>query len=209
MILPGTDGARTKFGADLFPVNKKLRTLRLQILRFDLFLNTRMKKVDVVFRACNGATRGKRESRRRAHSRLPGDRPVPRRPERRALPPLRGQKKYVLHTIPSGVSRDRSVNVIGNGVVIDPVVLSGRDRRSGSRPNRRTGQAARSRKKAHLILPTHRAIDAASEAAKGKTKIGSTLKGIGPTYMDKTGRDRLRNQEISVSPEFRRTDPGG
>ena len=109
-------------------------------------------------------------------------------------------KKYVLHTIPSGIFRDGSVNVIGNGVVIDPVILSEEIAGLEADGVDVQGKLLIS-KKAHLILPTHRAIDAASEAAKGKTKIGSTLKGIGPTYMDKTGRNGLRIGDI-VSPEF-------
>ena len=109
-------------------------------------------------------------------------------------------KKYVLHTIPSGIFRDGSVNVIGNGVVIDPVILSEEIAGLEADGIDVQGKLLIS-KKAHLILPTHRAIDAASEAAKGKTKIGSTLKGIGPTYMDKTGRNGLRIGDI-VSPEF-------
>lgn len=109
-------------------------------------------------------------------------------------------KKYVLHTIPSGIFRDGSVNIIGNGVVIDPVILS--DEIATLEAD---GVDVQSKlliaKKAHLILPTHRIIDAASEASKGKTKIGSTLKGIGPTYMDKTGRNGLRVGDI-LSPAF-------
>ena len=100
-------------------------------------------------------------------------------------------KKYVLHTVPSGVFRKNVVNIIGNGVVIDPIIF-----REECMEIEATGVPVRERvvisKKAHLILPTHRIIDAAQEAAKGKSKIGSTLKGIGPTYMDKTGRSGLR-----------------
>ena len=100
-------------------------------------------------------------------------------------------KKYVLHTVPSGVFRKNVVNIIGNGVVIDPIIF-----REECMEIEATGVPVRERvvisKKAHLILPTHRIIDAAQEAAKGKSKIGSTLKGIGPTYMDKTGRNGLR-----------------
>ena len=109
-------------------------------------------------------------------------------------------KKYVLHTIPSGIFRDGSINIIGNGVVVDPVILA-----EEITQLEKDGVDVQSKllisKKAHLILPTHRIIDAASEAAKGKTKIGSTLKGIGPTYMDKTGRNGLRIGDI-VSGEF-------
>jgi len=100
-------------------------------------------------------------------------------------------RKHVLHTIPSGVFRPGTMNLVGNGVVIDPVIFLkevkaleaiGVDVRKSLLISRR----------AHLILPTHRALDAASEAEKGSGKIGSTLKGIGPTYMDKTGRNGLR-----------------
>lgn len=109
-------------------------------------------------------------------------------------------ESYVLHTIPSGIFRKDSVNIIGNGVVIDPVILL--DEISQLE---KSGVDVCSKlmisKKAHLILPTHRALDAASEAAKGASKIGSTLKGIGPTYMDKTGRNGLRVGDL-ISPEF-------
>lgn len=104
-------------------------------------------------------------------------------------------KKHVLHTIPSGVFRDSATNVIGNGVVIDPITLKkellGLEA-AGVHPEK----VLRISRKAHLILPTHRMLDAASELAKGKAKIGSTLKGIGPTYMDKTGRNGLRVGDI-------------
>jgi adenylosuccinate synthase len=109
-------------------------------------------------------------------------------------------EKYVLHTIPSGIFREGSVNIIGNGVVIDPVILAAEIGKLEA-----AGVEVRSNlvvsKRAHLILPTHRMLDAASEAAKGKSKIGSTLKGIGPTYMDKTGRNGLRVGDI-ISPQF-------
>src|ERR1017187_7382205 len=110
--------------------------------------------------------------------------------------------KHVLHTIPSGIFHNHCKNVIGNGVVIDPVILKkeidalikmGVDVKSNLLVSKR----------AHLILPTHRLIDAASEASKGKEKIGSTLKGIGPTYMDKTGRNGLRVGDILL-PDFRK-----
>lgn len=103
--------------------------------------------------------------------------------------------KFVLHTVPSGIFHPSIKNIIGNGVVIDPVILLeelNQLRKLGVDPTERLYIS----KKAHLILPTHRIIDAASEAAKGKTKIGSTLKGIGPTYMDKTGRNGLRIGDI-------------
>ncbi len=108
--------------------------------------------------------------------------------------------KHVLHTIPSGIFHDTNINVIGNGVVIDPVIL-----KKEIDALKKLGVDVKSKlvlsKRAHLILPTHKLLDAASEAAKGKDKIGSTLKGIGPTYMDKTGRNGLRIGDIS-SPNF-------
>ena len=107
---------------------------------------------------------------------------------------------FVLHTVPSGIFRKDSVNVIGNGVVIDPVILMEEIAAIEQKAGDITGKLLIS-KRAHLILPTHRMLDAASEAAKGKSKIGSTLKGIGPTYMDKTGRNGLRIGDI-LSPEF-------
>lgn len=108
--------------------------------------------------------------------------------------------KHVLHTIPSGIFHKDKANVVGNGVVIDPVIFKkeidaliamGVDVKKSLQISR----------KAHLILPTHRMLDAASEQAKGNQKIGSTLKGIGPTYMDKTGRNGLRVGDIE-SAEF-------
>lgn len=105
--------------------------------------------------------------------------------------------KHVLRTIPSGIFRENSVNIIGNGVVIDPVVVMGEIDALV-----KMGVDVKSKllfaKKAHLILPTHRLLDAASEASKGNDKIGSTLKGIGPTYMDKTGRNGIRIGDISL-----------
>lgn len=104
-------------------------------------------------------------------------------------------KKFVLHSVPSGVFRDGSINFIGSGVVLDPVIF-----REECLAIEAMGVPVKERvviaDRAHLILPTHRIIDAASEAAKGKGKIGSTLKGIGPTYMDKTGRNGLRVGDI-------------
>ena len=108
---------------------------------------------------------------------------------------------FVLHTVPSGIFREGTVNVIGNGVVIDPVILMEEIHAIEEKAGDITGKLVIS-KRAHLILPTHRMLDAASEAAKGKSKIGSTLKGIGPTYMDKTGRNGLRIGDI-LSPEFK------
>lgn len=100
-------------------------------------------------------------------------------------------KKHVLHTIPSGIFREDTLNVVGNGVVIDPVIFKREIDALVERGVDPTQSLVISRK-AHLIMPTHGLLDAASEQAKGKAKIGSTLKGIGPTYMDKTGRNGLR-----------------
>ncbi|MGY0392030.1 adenylosuccinate synthase [Bizionia sp. KMM 8389] len=106
--------------------------------------------------------------------------------------------KHVLRTIPSGIFHDKSINVIGNGVVIDPVVfvkeLEGLEQFKIDYISKLIIS-----RKAHVILPTHRMLDAASETAKGKAKIGSTLKGIGPTYMDKTGRNGIRIGDLELS----------
>ncbi|NOU59371.1 adenylosuccinate synthase [Marinifilum caeruleilacunae] len=104
--------------------------------------------------------------------------------------------KHVLHTIPSGIFRDDKINVIGNGVVIDPVIFK-KEIEGIKKLGIDLSKSLFISKKAHLILPSHRILDAASEAAKGKSKIGSTLKGIGPTYMDKTGRNGLRVGDIN------------
>jgi adenylosuccinate synthase len=107
-------------------------------------------------------------------------------------------KKHVLHTIPSGVFHKNVTNVVGNGVVIDPVIFKGEiDKLLAQEPE--VLSRLKISRKAHLILPTHRLLDAASEASKGKKKIGSTLKGIGPTYMDKTGRNGLRVGDIQLA----------
>ena len=110
-------------------------------------------------------------------------------------------KKHVLHTVPSGIFRDNLLNLIGNGVVIDPITLQKEINNLIAADVDFQGRLLVARK-AHLILPTHRFIDAASENAKGKAKIGSTLKGIGPTYMDKTGRNGLRVGDI-IRPNFK------
>lgn len=112
-----------------------------------------------------------------------------------------GGNKYVLHTIPSGIFRAGLINLIGNGVVLDPLVFQ-RELRSLEQTGVKFHDRLLVSRKAHLILPTHRWLDAASEAHKGKEKIGSTLKGIGPTYMDKTGRNGLRIGDVE-SPAFR------
>lgn len=103
--------------------------------------------------------------------------------------------KHVLHTIPSGVFHKDTINIIGNGVVIDPIIFAD-EIEALSKMGVSLKNTLKISKKAHLILPSHRELDAASEAAKGKAKIGSTLKGIGPTYMDKTGRNGLRVGDI-------------
>ncbi len=108
--------------------------------------------------------------------------------------------KHVLHTIPSGIFHAKAVNIVGNGVVIDPVVFM-REIDELVPFGVSFADCLRISRKAHLILPTHRLLDAASEAAKGKNKIGSTLKGIGPSYMDKTGRNGLRVGDIEL-PDF-------
>ena len=114
-------------------------------------------------------------------------------------------KKTVLHTIPSGIFRQNTLNLIGNGVVIDPITLCKELDKLDSE-----GVSYKSRlflsDKAHLILPTHRMLDAASESSKGSAKIGSTLKGIGPTYMDKTGRNGLRLGDTKLRDFRRRYD---
>ena len=104
-------------------------------------------------------------------------------------------KKHVLHTIPSGIFHPNSLNLIGNGVVIDPISLKS-EIDSLIPYNIDFSKKLLISKKAHLILPSHKILDAASEEAKGKSKIGSTLKGIGPTYMDKTGRNGIRVGDI-------------
>ena len=105
--------------------------------------------------------------------------------------------KHVLHTIPSGIFHEDAVNVVGNGVVIDPVIFK-KELDNLAKFGINIQPRLLISRKAHLILPTHRLLDAASEASKGKAKIGSTLKGIGPTYMDKTGRNGLRVGDLEL-----------
>ena len=106
--------------------------------------------------------------------------------------------KHVLHTIPSGIFHKNAVNVVGNGVVIDPVIFK-KELDNLEKFNIDILSKLLISRKAHLILPTHRILDAASETAKGKAKIGSTLKGIGPTYMDKTGRNGMRVGDLELA----------
>lgn len=112
-------------------------------------------------------------------------------------------QKYVLNTIPSGIFNKQTLNLIGNGVVIDPIILK---RELDNLKKHGFDPVADGRlviaRKAHLILPTHQLLDAASESKMGSGKIGSTLKGIGPTYMDKTGRNGLRMGDINL-PDFK------
>ena len=105
--------------------------------------------------------------------------------------------KHVLRTIPSGIFHEKSTNVIGNGVVIDPVVFI-QELDGLKQFNLDIKSKLIISRKAHIILPTHRLLDAASEVSKGKAKIGSTLKGIGPTYMDKTGRNGIRIGDLEL-----------
>ena len=110
-------------------------------------------------------------------------------------------KSFVLRSVPSGIFRKDAINIVGNGVVLDPITFKGECENIA-----KTGIPVTERiviaKKAHLILPTHRLLDAANEAAMGKGKIGSTLKGIGPTYTDKVSRHGLRVGDI-LAPDFK------
>ena len=108
--------------------------------------------------------------------------------------------KHVLHTIPSGIFHAHVTNLVGNGVVIDPVVFA-KEIDALVAKSVPVAERLLISRKAHIILPTHRLLDRASEASKGDGKIGSTLKGIGPCYMDKTGRNGLRVGDL-MSPEF-------
>ena len=110
--------------------------------------------------------------------------------------------KHVLHTIPSGIFHPEKINVIGNGVIIDPYTLAieiKKLREIGVEP----ANNLRISKRAHLIVPTHRLLDRVQEAAKGSAKIGSTLKGIGPAYTDRTARQGLRMGDV-LSPDFKK-----
>ncbi len=104
---------------------------------------------------------------------------------------------HVLHTIPSGIFHEGIVNIVGNGVVIDPITLM-KEIDALKKMNVEVNKRLFISRKAHLIVPTHRLLDAASESMKGKEKIGSTLRGIGPSYMDKTGRNGLRVGDIEA-----------
>ncbi|WP_289065679.1 adenylosuccinate synthase [uncultured Alistipes sp.] len=110
-------------------------------------------------------------------------------------------EKYVLRSIPSGIFQGGKTNVIGNGVVIDAILFRAEAEELAKSGHDLTRQLCIS-KKAHLILPTHRLLDAAYEAAKGSAKIGTTGKGIGPTYTDKVSRSGMRVGDL-LSPDFR------
>lgn len=110
-------------------------------------------------------------------------------------------KKHVLHLIPSGIFRDNTMNIIGNGVVLDPAVFY-KEIQALEKLGVNVRERLQISKKAHLILPTHRILDAAYEESKANKKIGSTLKGIGPTYTDKVSRNGLRVGDI-ISPGFK------
>ncbi len=114
--------------------------------------------------------------------------------------------KHVLHQIPSGIFRDDILNIIGNGVVLDPIIfkkeIDGLAKYNLAVTQNPTAGGLQISKKASIILPTHRLLDAAYEQAKGESKIGSTLRGIGPTYQDKVARQGLRVGDV-LSPNFR------
>ncbi len=109
--------------------------------------------------------------------------------------------KHVLHQIPSGIFRDEQINLIGNGVVLDPVIFRKEVESLIAKFKIDFKKKLFISKKTQLILPTHRLLDAAHEASKGNNKIGSTLKGIGPTYSDKIGRLGIRVGDI-LAPDF-------
>ena len=109
-------------------------------------------------------------------------------------------RKIILHTIPSGIFRENTISVIGNGVIIDPFIVMRREIDKISSLTDVKSKLLISNR-AHLILPTHRLLDAANETARGENKIGSTLKGIGPTYTDKTNREGLRMGDL-LSADF-------
>ncbi len=111
-----------------------------------------------------------------------------------------GNESFVLHTVPSGIFREDTANIIGNGVVIDPIILM-EEIHAIEKMGIDVHAHLQIAKRANLILPTHRLLDAASEAAKGAQKVGTTGKGIGPTYTDKIARNGLRVGDI-LRPDF-------
>ena len=112
-------------------------------------------------------------------------------------------KKFILHTIPSGIFNNKTQNIVGNGVIIDPYILF-QEINTLEKEGIEVLNNLMISKKAHLILPSHRLLDAVQEAKKGKAKIGSTLKGIGPTYTDKISRTGLRMGDICRNDFFKR-----
>jgi len=110
------------------------------------------------------------------------------------------KKKFVLHTIPSGIFNKNAINVVGNGVIIDPYILNN-EIKTLTENAIEVGKRLLISRKAHIILPSHRLLDAVYESAKGDKKIGSTLKGIGPTYTDKVSRNGIRVGDL-VSDDF-------
>ncbi len=112
-----------------------------------------------------------------------------------------GGEKYILRSIPSGIFQGGKTNIIGNGVVLDAILFRAEAEELAKSGHDLTKQLCIS-KKAHLILPTHRMLDAAYEAAKGSAKIGTTGKGIGPTYTDKISRNGMRVGDL-LSPDFK------
>ena len=115
-------------------------------------------------------------------------------------------KKFVLHTVPSGIFRKGTINIIGNGVIIDPYILINKEIKAIQTEIEVKASLIIS-KKAHLIIPTHKLLDYVYESSKGDKKIGSTLKGIGPTYTDKVARNGIRVGDI-LKPEFLSTVSG-
>jgi len=112
-------------------------------------------------------------------------------------------KKFILHTIPSGIFNKKTQNIVGNGVIIDPYILF-QEIKTLEKEGIEALNNLMISQKAHLILPSHRLLDAVQEAKKGKAKIGSTLKGIGPTYTDKISRTGLRMGDINGNDFFKR-----
>lgn len=110
-------------------------------------------------------------------------------------------KKHVLHQIPSGVFRSEVLNIIGNGLVLDPIVFKKEIEGLSEKFGMDLTKNLLISKKTAIILPSHRLLDAAYEKAKGDSKIGSTLRGIGPTYTDKVSRQGLRVGDV-LSPNF-------
>ena len=108
-------------------------------------------------------------------------------------------QKFILHTIPSGILNNNTLNIIGNGVIIDPFILQKEINMLAEKAGIDVGSNLLISRRSHLILPTHRLMDAVQEASKGAGKIGSTLKGIGPAYTDRTARHGIRSGDVFLS----------